>query len=242
MKKMRIAFILMIACCLLTATSCAGFQDVFSDVGQTMTINASAGSQVAAVPFTGDFSLVLTGQGVGKDGRNFVTLTMPEEQALEDHVVIAAVKEDEKTWLETFEWVPGSGFISIGLVCTLGDIRVEYSGGYYDYSEGEVLYVRLPGSPYTGYEWTWIPDDSGTLEYLDGTEVDMTEGSSGVIEKTATGMFFEVSLSAPSRTGSVIFEQTAAPEGEKLQPAIRIDYILDENNLIQDFEIVQEDN
>lgn len=211
--------------------------------GKTLILYAPETVETVFVSFDGTVFVTPFSQEPAGEGLQCVKWCVPEELWPETPLFTAAAVMPEGTRsLMALVGCDDEGVLYVlGVSRTIGEMFVDLSEGY-EVSEGRTLYVRLPGSPYTGYEWTFVPDDSGTCFLAEEMEVNMTvDQPEDVITDTASGYFFLPEPDAPGREGSVMFERTLAPEGAAPAGQLIVRYTLNEAGEFEDFsmELIQ---
>lgn len=226
--KLFSRFVLCLLCLALCLPASAEMDGVFEINGDVLTVRAPEGAQTEVLPVTAVFEMEQVSLTLEENGTRVSCWRVPETEREEPQLAAAAVQAGEEGWLLLFGSEVGGGLVCLGISRMRGDVFVDCSEGY-EYSGGRTLMVRLPGSEYTGYEWTFIPDNSGACDLADQMEIDMTPagGEEGVITATATGFFFVPVPGTPAREGRVRFERTGAPEGAAPAGPVTVRFTLD---------------
>ena len=236
MKKVFCVLCAMLALCILCCSAFAELDGTFSVEGDVITVRTVKGSQFEFAPVSSAFDLETVAEGEEeKDGRTAVSFRIPEQARGEVQLFQIAVSDGTIARLITLTSEKGGALYVMGFDMMTGGALISCSEGY-EYTEGRTLFVRLPGSEYTSYEWVLYPDNSGTCEQVDEMEVDTSEGSvNGEITSTATGYAFIACENAPGKEGSLLFELVRAPEGMGVGTKCRVDYTLNDSNEFADF-------
>ena len=236
MKKTVLLFCMALSLCLLFTAAFAELDGTFSVEGKLLTVCTAEGSQFQFAPVSELFNLETVSEGEETaDGRIAACYRVPENALGEPQLFQIAVSDGTVARLITLESDAEGTLYIVGFDMLTGGVYISCSEGY-EYTEGKTLFVRLPGSDYTGYEWIMMPDNSGTTELVEEMEVDTSEGSAdGEITSTATGYAFVACPDTPGQEGSVLFELVRAPEGEAAGLRCMVTYTLDDNNEFADF-------
>lgn len=236
MKKRVFSILLFFA--LLFSLCCFAEENMHIEAeGRTLALYAPDEVETVFVSFDGTVFITPFSQEPAEEGLQRIRWCVPEELWPDAPLFsAAAVTLDGTRSITALVGCDEEGILYIlGVSRTMGEMFADLSEGY-EVSEGRTLYVRLPGSPYTGYEWTFIPDNSGTCFLAEEMEVNMTVGQpEDVITDTATGYFFLPEPDALGREGSLMFERTLAPEGTAPIGRLIVRYTLNEDGEFEDF-------
>ena len=233
MKKI-LAFLIALLLLLSAALAEEAAPDVFEISGGVLTVRFPEGTEPVFAFISGDYTMEPLAEGETVNGITAVSYVLEEAARSESQLFMALV--DVSGGAETD--------VRTVLLCTLENGDLYRMGGAqstpyfyadcsegYEYSDGRTLLIRLPGSPYTGYEWSLIPDNSGILELVDSYEIDMRENEEDPLV-TATGFFFLPAENPVGTSGSMLFTLDKAPEGVETGLTLEFSFILDEEGQI----------
>ncbi len=237
---MKKRFPIVILC--LVMMLCLGFclsaaaDDVFEVSGAVLTVRFPEGMEPVFGFLTGSYTMEPLAEGETADGITTVSYVLPEEARAEAQLFTASVDlsggagtDLSGMFLTSDE--NGELFV-LGKSQETPEYMLDYSEGY-EYSDGKTLFIRLPGSPATGYEWTLIPDNSGILELVDSYEIDVRANEEDPLV-TAMGFFFLPAENPVGTEGSMMFTLDKAPEGEPVGTVLEFSFTLGENGELKE--------
>ena len=232
---MKKRFPIVVLC--LVMMLCLGFclsaaaDDVFEVSGAVLTVRFPEGTEPVFGFLTGSYTMEPLAEGETADGITTVSYVLPEEARSEAQLFGVAVDVSCGAGTDIREMLLSSdnegNLIVLGKSQETPEYMLDYSEGY-EYSDGRTLYIALPGSPATGYEWNLIPDNSGILELVDSYEIDMRSNEEDPLV-TAMGFFFLPAENPVGTEGSMMFTLDKAPEGEPVGTVLEFSFTLGEN-------------
>ena len=235
MKKLILTVLALLLCIsfCLPVTAGAG-TSLFEVSGPVLTVRFPEGSEPVFSFYTGTWIPEKLTEGETVDGFTSISYVLPKE-ALTDlplfNVTVdlsAGAGTDLRTAL--ISTMDGGDLYLVGCSAETPDYFTDCSEGY-EYSDGRTLYIRLPGSPYTGYEWSCIPDNSGILQLVDNYEVDMRQNDTDPMV-TGSGFFFLPVENPAGTEGSIRFTLDTAPEGQPVGTVLEFGFSLAEDGQI----------
>lgn len=238
MMKKRFPVVILCLVMLLCLGFClsAAADDVFEVSGTVLTVRFPEGTEPVFGFLTGNYTMEPLAEGETADGITTVSYILPEEARSEAQLFGAGVDVSGGAGTDIREMLLSSdndgNLIVLGESQETPEYMLDYSEGY-EYSEGRTLFIRLPGSPASGYEWTLIPDNSGILELVDSYEIDARAKEEDPMV-TAMGFFFLPAENPAGTEGSMLFTLDKAPEGEPVGTVLEFGFRLDENGELTD--------
>ena len=242
MKKALSLIISLLLCLGLCFPAAAdSSEEVFDISGGVLTVRFPEGTEPLFTFLSGDYTMETLAEGETVDGFTSVSYILPEAACSAAQLFCAFVDmsagagTDIRSALLTN--LDSGDLYCMGYTRTTPEYSVDISEGY-EYSDGRTLYIRLPGSPATGYEWTMYPDDSGAIELVDSYEIDMRENENDPLV-SAMGFFFLPVENPVSTEGGILFTLDQAPDGEPVGTTLEFHFRLGEDGQIVEADLVR---
>lgn len=212
MKKL----ISLILSLVLVLTACAAMAeaiptDYFEVNGEVLTVRVPAG-------FTlfwnneADPELVTGGEEV--NGVTVSSYKLPDGLGVDEQYLFPLLEsEDEENPIDIAQcFEPDENGT---LVPTIFDYYAYGDGveiSYFNVGDAPILYVALLGNPSTGYDWTYVPDNSGAFELLETVYEDASEETDEEIVGAPDFVVFELSMNAGMTQGAPMFQYARGEE------------------------------
>lgn len=239
MKKLIVLILAVMLCAAVFGCASAEFTEMLEVDGDVFTLHVPSDCRLAFSPQTEGFHLGSFGVETA-DGITTVHYMLTEEarQTAQLFSIIVQMPGDIKTNYRIMLLSSDSEgvFSTMGFSMYQNDLFIDCSEGY-EYGEGRTLFIRLPGSPYFGYQWDCHLDGSTPVTLADAYEIGTGSNADGEVTATASGFFFRPFNNPATNEGTLRFTLTRAPEGEPTGRCLEVSFRLDEQNNICDFSV-----